>query len=73
VDDAWIAANLPSDGQGNAVIYTDDTGPTLCPVATMVAMFGSVATTHAALSATSQAKAGWQACFDQWKASGIVA
>lgn len=76
MDENWILANFKDllDRSGDNVILRKDTqGTHSISVAGMAALFGSVSpVTHAALSATPQASAGWQRYFDDWKARGLV-
>ncbi len=50
----------------------DNGGSVTVPVTTFQTMFGSGPYTYAGLSATTQAKAGWQVYFDAWKAQGFI-
>lgn len=78
--DTWITSTLGDnlrimDGESVVVLEWVKTVPSQwCAVSKMIAMFGGVDTTYAALSATPQATAGgWEKYFDDWKSQGIIA
>ena len=76
MDTNWIVTNLKDSldptGQ-NVILLSNDAGTHSISVANLAAMFSGVSTvTYATLSATPQAKGGWQAYFDDWKARGII-
>ena len=76
MDAAWITTNLKDllDATGeNVILLQDSAGTHSISVANMATMFANVSpVTYSALSATPQAKGGWQIYFDDWKAKGII-
>ncbi len=78
MDEAWITTNLKDqlDASGTNVILlsTPEAGTHSIAVSAMATMFPTVSpVTYAALSATPQAKGGWQTYFDDWKEKGYIA
>ena len=72
--DSLLTTIYTATGKEQAyVLENHDNGGTITiAVTTFEQMFGKAPYTYATLSATPQAKAGWQTYFDQWKAQGLI-